>query len=261
MEYACLGGGKRFRATLVYACGVMAKATLDELDTPACAVEMVHAYSLVHDDLPAMDNDVLRRGRPTCHVAFDEATAVLAGDALQSRAFEILASPQTNILSAGQRCRMLEELSKSIGSMGMAGGQALDMEATGRKIENNELMRMHQLKTGALVEAAAVMGGLAGPDSDHRLLDSLREYARSIGLAFQIADDILDWTSDSDTLGKITGADSRMGKATCISTLGLEEARAEAANLSRQAIETLNGLGDNARFLKELAKFAINRNY
>ncbi len=261
MEYACLGGGKRFRAMLVYACGVMTGATLEQLDTPACAVEMVHAYSLVHDDLPAMDNDLLRRGQPTCHIEFDEATAVLAGDALQSRAFEILASPETNILSAGQRCRMLEELSKAIGSTGMAGGQALDMAATDRNLETHELVHLHRLKTGALIEAAAVLGGLAGPESDHRLLGSLREYARSIGLAFQIADDILDCTSDSRTLGKTAGADSRMGKATYVSTLGLEEARTGAADLSRQAIETLDRLGDNAGFLKELARFVIGRNY
>jgi len=261
MEYACLGGGKRFRAMLVYACGQVAGATLENLDSPACAVEMVHAYSLVHDDLPAMDDDELRRGRPTCHIAYDEATAVLVGDALQSRAFEMLASGQLMDVSPVQRMRMLQELARAIGSLGMAGGQSLDMEATGKIITCQQLENIHLLKTGALIQAAAAIGGLAAVEVNEELQDSLAQYASAIGLAFQITDDILDKTSSSETLGKSGGADSRMNKSTYVSLLGIDAARAHADNLSRQAIESIQGLGDNRQFLEQLAQFVVTRSF
>ncbi|WP_423909571.1 polyprenyl synthetase family protein [Candidatus Spongiihabitans sp.] len=261
MEYACLGGGKRLRAMLVYACGEVAGADLEQLDTPACAVEMAHAYSLVHDDLPAMDDDDLRRGRASCHIAFDEATAVLVGDALQSRAFEILASNQEHDILPIQRLHMVQELAFAIGSLGMAGGQALDMEATGKAVEYQELVQIHRLKTGALIKAAATMGGLTAQSIDSVLLEKLAQYASSIGLAFQIADDILDHTADSETLGKSSSADHRMNKATYISLLGVDAARAQANKISGQAIESIQGLGDNGRFLEQLAQFVVTRSH
>ena len=261
MEYACLGGGKRLRAMLVYACGEVAGADLEQLDTPACAVEMAHAYSLVHDDLPAMDDDDLRRGRASCHIAFDEATAVLVGDALQSRAFEILASDQEHDILPIQRLHMVQELALAIGSLGMAGGQALDMEATGKAVEYQELVQIHRLKTGALIKAAAIMGGLTARSIAPVLLEKLAQYASAIGLAFQIADDILDHTADSETLGKSSSADHRMNKATYISLLGVDAARAQANKISGQAIESIQGLGDNGRFLEQLAQFVVTRSH
>ena len=258
MEYVCLGGGKRFRAMLVYACGEIAGANLAQLDTPACAVEMVHAYSLVHDDLPAMDDDELRRGRASCHVAFDEATAVLAGDALQSYAFEILASDQKHALTPIQRLRMVEALAHAIGVRGMAGGQALDMEATGKVIEYQELVQIHQLKTGALIKASAIMGALAAPNVPQALLEKLTQYASAIGLAFQIADDILDHSADSATLGKPVHADRRMNKATYVSLMGVDHAKAQCNKTSAQAIEYVQGLGDGG-FLTQLAQFVVTR--
>lgn len=265
MEYACLGGGKRFRAMLVYACGEIAGAQLAHLDTPACAVEMVHAYSLVHDDLPSMDDDALRRGRATCHIAFDDATAVLAGDALQSYAFEILASDRDNeayhALSPTQRLRMAGELAHAIGSLGMVGGQALDMEATATVIEYEDLVQIHQLKTGALIKASAIMGALAAPNAEQALLEKLAQYASSIGLAFQITDDILDHTSNSETLGKSSNADYKMNKATYVSLMGVDDARVHATKISEQAIESIQGLGNNGGFLEQLAQFVVTRSY
>ncbi len=260
MQYACLDGGKRFRAMLVYACGELAGAHLTQLDTPACAVEMVHGYSLVHDDLPAMDDDALRRGRASCHIAFDEATAVLAGDALQSYAFEILAAPD-NTLPPIQRLRMVEELACAIGPLGMAGGQALDMEATASTIDYEQLVQIHQLKTGALIKAAAIMGGLAAPNIDPKLLENLAQYGSAIGLAFQIVDDILDHTSDSDTLGKPNHADHKMNKATYVSLMGIDHAKAHANKISAQAVESIQGMGDNSLFLEQLAQFVVTRSY
>lgn len=261
MSYVCLDGGKRFRASLVYACGEMVGADLGALDTPASAVEMVHAYSLTHDDLPAMDDDMLRRGRATCHIEFDEATAVLVGDALQSRAFEILASNDYNQVTSDQRSQMIGELATAVGSMGMAGGQALDMEATGSTIDFDALVKIHRLKTGALIESAAVIGIFAAPQQDTELVETIREYASALGLAFQITDDILDHTSDVETLGKSTGADESLNKATYVSILGLDAAKAHANKLSDQAIESIRGLGDNRTYLEQLAKFVVNRNF
>jgi geranylgeranyl pyrophosphate synthase len=261
MSYACLDGGKRFRAMLVFACGELAGADTGLLDTPAAAVEMVHAYSLVHDDLPAMDDDDMRRGCPACHIKFDEATAILAGDALQARALELVASERWNPVTATQRASMVEALARAIGSCGMVGGQALDMDASGREIGFEDLVRLHQLKTGALIEASAVLGGLASSVADDGLNKTLREYASCIGLAFQVTDDILDCTVDSETLGKESGADNRMLKSTYVTILGLDEARREAARLSERAIETIRCLGDNRELLEQLARFVVDRNY
>ena len=275
IRHACLSGGKRFRATLVYACGEVAGAAAQQLDAAAAAVEMIHAYSLVHDDLPAMDDDDLRRGQPSCHMAFDEATAILAGDALQARAFEILSAdpdPDSNSDSdpdsdpapapafpAERRLQMVETLAWAAGTRGMAGGQALDMAATGAPANLAELRRIHRLKTGALIRASARLGGLASPRAGEELLESLDEYAANVGLAFQIVDDILDGTAASETLGKRGGADRRMQKATYLTMLGVEKARAEARNLCRNALESAASLGDNAIFLQQLAHFAIHR--
>ena len=261
MAYSCLGGGKRFRAMLVYACGQVAGAPMDQLDTPACAVEMVHAYSLIHDDLPAMDDDDLRRGRETCHIAFDEATAILAGDALQSRAFEILASNKWNSIAIDNKMAMIEQLAKAIGSLGMAGGQALDMQATGQSVDYPDLRRIHSLKTGSLIESSAILGGLAADNASDELLASIRTYGSCIGLAFQILDDILDYTSNSQTLGKSSGADQRNNKATYVSILGLDAARVEAARLSEQAGKSIRGPGDDRDFLEQLANFVVTRSY
>ncbi len=261
MVYSCLGGGKRFRAMLVYACGQVAGATMERLDTPACAVEMLHAYSLIHDDLPAMDDDDLRRGRATCHIAFDEALAILAGDALQSRAFEILASGEWNDIAVENRVAMIEQLARGSGSLGMAGGQALDMEATGRAVDYDDLALIHSLKTGSLIESSAIIGCLAAENVSDELLAGIRTYGSCIGLAFQILDDILDATSNSQILGKTSGADQMMDKSTYVSILGLEAARAEASRLSEQAIEAIRGPGKNRAFLEQLANFVVTRSY
>ena len=222
---------------------------------------MVHAYSLVHDDLPAMDDDDLRRGRPTCHKKFDEHTAILVGDALQSRAFELLASSEWNPVGAESRNRMVVALAKAIGSQGMAGGQFIDMQSTGHFIERNELENMHKLKTGALIEGSAILGALTVNNLNVEVVNRLAAFARTIGLAFQIADDVLDFTSTSENLGKTAGADDRMKKSTYISILGLEQAREEADRLSKEAIESISGLGDNTAFLKQLANFVVSRKY
>ncbi len=261
MAYSCLGGGKRFRAMLVYACGQTAGAAMERLDTPACAVEMIHAYSLIHDDLPAMDDDDLRRGRATCHIAFGEALAVLAGDALQSRAFEILASGKWNDIAVENRVAMIEQLAKGSGSVGMAGGQALDMEATGQTVDYTELVRIHGLKTGSLIESSAIIGCLAAQNPDEELLSSMRIYGSCIGLAFQVLDDVLDATSNSQTLGKASGADQMMNKSTYVSILGLDAARAEAARLSERAIQAIRGAGESRIFLEQLANFVVTRSY
>ncbi len=261
MTYSCLGGGKRFRAMLVYACGQVAGAALEQLDTPACAVEMIHAYSLIHDDLPAMDDDELRRGRATCHIAFGEALAILAGDALQSRAFEILASPNWNGIAVENRVAMIEQLAKGSGSVGMAGGQALDMEATGQSVDYSDLALIHSLKTGSLIQSSAIIGCLAAENVSEELLFDIQTYGSCIGLAFQVMDDILDATSNSQTLGKISGADQIMNKSTYVSILGLDAARAEAGRLSEKAIQAIQGPGESRAFLEQLVNFVVTRSY
>ncbi|MXZ80110.1 MAG: geranyl transferase [Gammaproteobacteria bacterium] len=259
MRYATLGGGKRLRATLVYAAGELLGARGKVLDAAACAVELVHAYSLVHDDLPAMDDDNLRRGRPTCHIQYDEATAILVGDGLQSLAMETLLSERFNPGDARIRAAMAEVLVRAIGDEGMVGGQAIDIEFTGMRKSLEELSTMHALKTGALIEASVLLGGIAALGPGHRVLDVLSRYGRALGLSFQIADDILDHTSDSMTLGKDAGSDDRQNKTTYVSVMGLDKAREEASRVCRDAVGCLRELEGDTGFLQYLAEFTVSR--
>ncbi|NKB61439.1 MAG: geranyl transferase [Gammaproteobacteria bacterium] len=261
MKYVCLDGGKRFRAFLVYACGELAGAEMAQLDAPASAVEMMHAYSLTHDDLPCMDDDDLRRGKPTCHIAYDEATAVLVGDALQTQAFSTISEESDALISPSQRIKMIAELARASGARGMVGGQVLDMEATGCRVDFEHLRLTHELKTGALIKASSMLGGLAGHRHDEVFMKGLEEYAKNIGLAFQIADDILDVTRNSETLGKPAGSDDRMDKATYVTFFGVDESIRQAEHLSNTAIEIIKGLGDNTEVLEQLAYFVVTRSY
>jgi len=261
MKYATLGGGKRLRATLVYGVGEFFGASEKALDAAACSVELVHAYSLVHDDLPAMDDDNLRRGRPTCHIQFDEATAILAGDALQTLAIETLISERFNPCDMETRATMVGTLICAIGDEGMIGGQAIDMEFTGLSVSLEDLSRMHALKTGALIEASVMLGGIIELQQGDRELEILSEYGRALGLAFQIADDILDHTSDSKTLGKDAKSDDRQNKSTYVSSMGLENARVEASRVCQEAIDLIRNLDGDTQFLENLAEFSINREY
>ena len=260
MRYATLGGGKRLRATLVYATGEMLGVDPAILDYPAAAVEMVHAYSLIHDDLPAMDDDDLRRGKPTCHRAFNEAVAILAGDALQARAFEVLSDPDSGIPTEN-RAVMINRLAQASGVSGMAGGQLVDLEAVGKPLTMNELQNMHLMKTGALIRASVQLGRLCSPESNETLDRALEDFCHSIGLAFQVVDDILDETMDSDTLGKTGGADRAMEKPTYTSVLGLEKAREIAAQLHRQSLASLGTIRHNTQNLQELADIIVQRHY
>ncbi len=259
MRYAVLNGGKRLRPLLVYLTGATVGAQEAALDAPACAVEFIHAYSLVHDDLPAMDDDGLRRGQPTCHVAFDEATAILAGDALQTLAFHTLAT--AGELHAEQRLAMVQTLAHASGSRGMAGGQAIDMAAVGQELTLAQLENMHIHKTGALIAAAVHMGVLASPQVDATIVERLAHYARCIGLAFQIHDDILDEISDTASLGKPQGADRARNKPTYPALLGLAGARDMAQELTADAVASLDGLGGQAESLRELAAYITQRRH
>jgi geranylgeranyl pyrophosphate synthase len=261
MRYATLNGGKRVRAGLVYATGDALGASPDELDTAACAVELIHAFSLVHDDLPSMDNDDLRRGRPTCHKQYDEATALLVGDALQTMAFEILSRDIGDGETIAARLAMVQTLAIASGSRGMAGGQALDIEATGRTLTLEQLVQVHQLKTGALIHASVRLGALAARSLAPEVDEKLDEFGRSIGLAFQIVDDILDVTADTTTLGKPQGSDQAANKATFPVVMGLDQARERADTLLKSALATLAPLGDNGRTLAEIAGFIVHRHY
>ena len=254
MRYAVLNGGKRIRAVLVLATGEALRADAERLEPPACAVELIHAYSLVHDDLPSMDNDDLRRGVPTCHRAFGEATALLAGDALQTLAFETLARIPSH--DAGE---MVRELARASGSRGMAGGQAVDLESAGRALTHEQLERMHLHKTGALIRASVRLGALSAEAREPDVLVRLDEYARCIGLAFQIRDDVLDVESETATLGKKQGADAALDKPTYPSILGLEASKAHARALHERASKTLAPLGRDADFLRALSGFIVNR--
>jgi farnesyl diphosphate synthase len=260
MRYATLNGGKRIRAALVYAAGGALGVSEAQLDAPACAVELIHAYSLVHDDLPCMDDDDLRRGKPSCHRAFDEATALLVGDALQSLAFDILASDTgPNNIEATQRLRMIATLARAVGASGMAGGQAIDLAAVGQPLSLAALQDMHARKTGALIQAAVLLGALAKADISAAQIEALEQYGRAIGLAFQIVDDILDVEGSTQTLGKTAGADRARHKPTYPAVMGLAEAKAHARELHQSALESLRTLGDNGRTLAELAGFVIAR--
>jgi geranylgeranyl pyrophosphate synthase len=256
LRYSTLNAGKRLRAVLVYLVGEMYNARLEELDVPAAAVELIHAYSLVHDDLPCMDDDDLRRGKPSCHKAYDEATAMLAGDALQSLAFELLGS-----LENGKSTVLTRTLARASGSLGMAGGQALDLQAAGNVTDLDSLQQIHSMKTGALIEAAVLMGAYTAGISDNGQIKLLSEYARALGLGFQIHDDILDVISDTATLGKKTGADEINGKATYPGLIGLEAAKQAAHDAYQQADGALMQLPQNTQKLQMLADYAINRIY
>ena len=258
MRYAVLGGGKRLRPLLTYASGRALGAPLPRLDAPACAVEIIHAYSLVHDDLPAMDDDALRRGRPTCHVAFGEAMAILAGDALQALAFERLADATALDVDAATRIEMLRTLAAACGAEGMAGGQAFDLAAVGSVLGLAELEHMHACKTGALIRAAVRLGALAaGAGAD--ALAALDAYAAAFGLAFQVRDDILDVEGVTADLGKTAGKDARAAKPTFPSVLGLDASRARLASLTDEALAALAGFGVAADPLRELARYAAAR--
>lgn len=256
MRYAVLGGGKRVRPLLVHAAGEVAGATPEACDAAACAVEMIHAYSLVHDDMPCMDDDDLRRGRPTVHKAYDEATALLVGDALQTQAFIVLA--QVPALGAEARLKLVAELAMASGSVGMCGGQAIDLQNVGLAMTRDALEGMHRMKTGALLRASVRMGALCG-NIDPAGLAALDQYAAAVGLAFQVVDDILDVTADTATLGKTAGKDAANDKPTYVSLLGLDAARELAAQLRTDAHEALAGFGARAGRLAELADLIVLR--
>lgn len=259
MKHGLLLGGKRARPFLVYATGITLGAAEEQLDRPAMAIECIHAYSLIHDDLPAMDNDTLRRGQPTCHIAYDEATAILAGDALQSLAFELL-TPDANDgeYRAENYLRMVATLARAAGYQGMAGGQALDMAATNRHISLTELETLHRGKTGALLGCAVQMGALAA-NADATTLAQLNQFSDAIGLAFQVQDDILDVVGDTATLGKTQGADLTMNKSTYPSLLGLDGAREKARSLLDEALQALHALPYNTELLETFARYIVAR--
>jgi farnesyl diphosphate synthase len=258
MRYAVLDGGKRLRPLLVLGACEAVGGNLAAALRAACAVELIHAYSLVHDDMPCMDNDVLRRGKPTVHVAFGEARALLAGDALQALAFELLAPADADIPDAVQ-ARLCRQLALAAGHAGMAGGQAIDLAAVGKSLSEDELRQMHRLKTGALLQASVTMGAACGEPAA-QAAQGLSNYGRALGLAFQVVDDILDVTADSATLGKTAGKDAAQDKPTYVSLLGLERARAHARELLEQAHAALaaSGLADTAA-LAALADMVVHR--
>lgn len=259
MRYAVLGGGKRLRPLLVYATGTAFDAAPAKLDAVAAAVEIIHAYSLVHDDLPAMDDDSLRRGRPTCHIVFGEAMAILAGDALQALAFEVLANDPLLDVDAATHLDMLRTLAIACGSHGMAGGQAFDLAAVGTKLDSTELERMHVHKTGALIRASVRLGALAAGCTDAPTLASLETYGHSIGLAFQIRDDLLDIEAETSQLGKTAGKDVAANKPTYPAILGVDASRAELRALTGRALASIETLGETARSLRDLARFVALR--
>jgi farnesyl diphosphate synthase len=259
MRYAVLGGGKRLRPLLVYASGLAFGVPLERLDSSAAAVEIIHAYSLVHDDLPAMDDDALRRGRPTCHVVFGEAMAILAGDALQALAFEVMANDSRLDVDAGTRLDMMRTLALACGSHGMAGGQAFDLAAVGKPLDAAELERMHVHKTGALIRASVRLGALAAGCTDARRLDALEDYGHAVGLAFQVRDDLLDIEADAAQLGKTPGKDAAANKPTYPAILGIEASRAELARLTARALAALDSLGAHVDPLRALASFVAER--
>ena len=259
IRYTVMGGGKRIRPTLVYAGGQSVGVDRQLLDRPACAIELIHAYSLIHDDLPAMDDDDLRRGKPSCHRAFDEATAILAGDALQSLAFQVLSNGNDDGVSASTRLRMIKTLALASGSRGMAGGQAIDLAATGQQLNIAELEDMHIHKTGALIRASVVLGALCGKTAEQSSIDKLDHYAKCIGLAFQIRDDILDVEGEAKTLGKNPGMDQAREKSTYPALIGMGAARQRATELHNEALESLSGFSDSADPLRWISSYIIER--
>ncbi len=259
MRYSVMNGGKRVRPLLVYAACEALNGDKASADGAACAVELIHAYSLVHDDLPAMDDDDLRRGQPTTHKAFDEACAILAGDGLQSLAFEAMAQERHNPQDAALRLRMFAVLARAAGPAGMVGGQAIDLGSVGLKLDRDALELMHRHKTGALIEASVQLGALASGHADADNLASLSQYARAIGLAFQVQDDILDVESDTATLGKHQGADIARDKPTYPALLGMDAAKAYALELRDQALHALRPFDIAAEPLRELARYIVER--
>ncbi len=258
MRYAVLGGGKRIRPTLVYASGQAVGSDREQLDDPACAIELIHAYSLVHDDLPAMDDDDLRRGRPSCHKAFGEAIAILAGDALQTLGFYVITHNHSACDSA-TRLRMIEMLALAAGSRGMVGGQTIDLAAAGCQLEIAELEDMHIHKTGALIRASVMLGALTRPGLAEETLEKLDHYAKCVGLAFQIRDDILDVEGETDTLGKRSGADQSLEKSTYAALIGLDGAKQRANELHEEAMDSLSGLDERADLLRWISLYIIER--
>ncbi|MFC1236033.1 (2E,6E)-farnesyl diphosphate synthase [Vibrio sp. F74] len=259
MRYGLLLGGKRARPFLVYVTGEMLGCSLDELDTPASAIECIHAYSLIHDDLPAMDDDELRRGHATCHIEFDEATAILTGDSLQTLAFTILAEGHLSDSGETKRVSMIQALAKASGAQGMCVGQALDLYAENRNVSLKELEAVHTNKTGALLKCAIQLGALAAGEKGQSILPLLDKYADAIGLAFQVQDDILDIVSDTETLGKPQGSDQNLNKATYPSLLGLEGAQQKAQTLLQEALHALDAIPYNTQLLEEFARYVVER--
>ncbi|MBR7747586.1 polyprenyl synthetase family protein [Undibacterium baiyunense] len=256
MAYAVLDGGKRVRPLLVFAAGNLFSAPNELLSRAACAVEMIHAYSLVHDDMPCMDDDALRRGKPTVHKKYDEATALLVGDALQAQAFLVLSEAQAE---ADRKLPMLQLLAHASGSLGMCGGQAIDLDSVGIALNITELEQMHRLKTGALLRASVLLGAMSGKHLSEAETSALDDYARAIGLAFQVVDDVLDATADSATLGKTAGKDAADNKPTYVSLLGLEASRQLAQKLCSDAHHALSIFGESAQYLHDLADLIVQR--
>jgi len=260
MRYAVLDGGKRVRPLLAFAAGELVGAETARVDVAAASVELIHAYSLVHDDMPCMDDDVLRRGKPTCHKQYDEATALLVGDALQTLAFQLLAEHRLND-DASRQLEMVRLLATASGSRGMAGGQAIDLASVGKSLTLPELEFMHIHKTGALIRAAILLGAYCGSRLEAAQMDRLDRFGKLIGLAFQVVDDVLDCEADTATLGKTAGKDADNDKPTYVSLLGIQGARDMAQRLHREALESLAGFGDSAQRLRELADFIVLRKF
>jgi farnesyl diphosphate synthase len=259
MRYSALDGGKRLRPLLVLAAAELGDADAAALEQAMAAIEMVHVYSLVHDDMPPMDNDSLRRGKPTCHVQYDDATALLVGDALQTQAFDVLSRPTG--LPAARQLKMVSVLAQASGSLGMAGGQAIDLANVGKAMNQTELEQMHGLKTGALIRAAVALGALSCPELDDAALQRLDQYATKLGLAFQVIDDVLDCEADTATLGKTAGKDADNDKPTYVKLMGLAAARAYAETLVADAVALLEPFGEEALRLRQLAEYVTARNH
>jgi len=261
MRYSVLGGGKRIRPALVFATARAVGLREDDVEAAACAIELVHVYSLVHDDLPAMDDDDLRRGRPTCHKAYDEATALLVGDALQPLAFQLLARDPKLPASAAIRLRLIDILAEAIGTFGMAGGQAIDLSVQGTRLDIGQVEDMHARKTGALIRASVLMAAECAPPLDPKLYAALSRFADAVGLAFQIQDDLLDVTGDAAMLGKATGADSERAKPTHPAIIGIPASQQRVRLLHTQAISALAAFGARADALRALAHWLLSRQY
>ena len=261
MRYSVLGGGKRIRPALVFATARAVGLTEDDVEAAACAIELVHVYSLVHDDLPAMDDDDMRRGRPTCHKAYDEATALLVGDALQPLAFQLLARDSKLPASPTIRLKLIDTLAEAIGTFGMAGGQAIDLAVQGTRLDIGQVEDMHARKTGAVIRASVLMAAECAPPLDPKLYAALSRFADAVGLAFQIQDDLLDVTGDASMLGKATGADSERAKPTHPAIIGIPASQQRVRLLHTQAINALAPFGARADSLRSLAHWLLSRQY